>query len=168
MGNISSIQLLSHVWLFATPWTATHQASLSITPGLPVHHQPLELAQTHIHRVGDAIQPSHPLSSPLLLPSIFPSIKVFSNESVLHVMWPKYWNVSFSINPSNGYSGRISFRIDWFDLLAVQGTLVSNKREVSVSLESALSKYTHNEVFNSACVHAKSLQSCLTLWPHIL
>ena len=91
-------------------------------PGFPVHHQLPELAQTHIHRVSDAIQPSHPL---LLLPSIFPSIRVFFNESVLHIRWPKYWSFSFSISPSNEYSRLISFRMDWFDLLAVQGTLMS-------------------------------------------
>ena len=92
-------------------------------PGLPVHRQLLELAQTHVHPVGDAIQPSHPLSSPSLPPSIFPSIRVFSNESVLCIRWPKYSSFSFSISPSNEYSGLISFRMDWFDLLAVQGTL---------------------------------------------
>ena len=95
--------------------------------GFSVHYQLPELAQTHVHRVGDAIQPSwmvvcRPL---LLLPSIFPSIRVFSNESVFHIRWPKYWSSSFSISPSNEYSGLISFRIDWLDLLAVQGTLTS-------------------------------------------
>ena len=95
------------------------------TPGLPVHHQLLELAQTHVHWVGDAIQPSHPLSSPLLLPSIFPSIRVFWNESVLRIRWPKYWSFSFNISPSNEHSGLISFRMDWLDLFAVQGTLKS-------------------------------------------
>ena len=80
-------------------------------PGFPVYHQFPELAQTHVHRVSDAIQPSHPLC-PLLLPSIFPSIRVFSNESVLHIKWPKYWSFSFSISPSNEYSGLISFRTD--------------------------------------------------------
>ena len=95
------------------------------TPGLPVHHQLPEFTQTHVHWVGDAIQPSHPLSSPLLPPSVFPSIRVFSRESVLHIRWPKYWSFSFSISPSNEYSGLISFRIDWLDLLAVQGTLKS-------------------------------------------
>ena len=93
------------------------------TPGLPVHHQLPELTQTHVHRVSDAIQPSHPLSSLLLLCSIFPSIRVFSNESVLCIRWPKYW--SFSISPSNEHPGLISFRMDWFALLAVQGTLRS-------------------------------------------
>ena len=95
------------------------------TPGFPVHHQLPELAQTHVHRVSDAIQPSHPLSPLLLLPSIFPSITVFSNESVLCIRWQKYWSFSFSISPSNEYSGLISFRTDWLDLLAVQGTLKS-------------------------------------------
>ena len=92
-------------------------------PGFPAHHQLSELAQTQDHQVGDAIQPSHPLYPLLLLPSIFPSIRVFSNESVLCIRWPKYWSFSFSISPSSGYSGLISFRIDWFDLLSVQGTL---------------------------------------------
>ena len=95
------------------------------TPGLPVHHQLPESAQTHVHRVSDAIQPSHPLSSLLLLPSLFPSIKVFSNESVLLIRWPKYWSFSFSTHLSHGYSGLISFRIDWSNLLVVQGTLKS-------------------------------------------
>ena len=94
--------------------------------GFSVHHQLLELAQSHVHRVSDAIQPSHPLLCPLLLlPSIFPSIRVFSNESVLCIRWPKYWNFSFSISPSKDYSGLISFRMDWLDLLVVQGTLKS-------------------------------------------
>ena len=91
-------------------------------PGFPVHHQLLEPTQTHIHHVGDTIQPSHPLSS---LPSIFPSIRIFSNESVLCIRWPNYWNLSFSISPSNEYPGLVSFRMDWFDLLAVQGTFKS-------------------------------------------
>ena len=93
------------------------------TPGFPVHHQLPEFAQTHVPIVGDAIQPSHPLSPSYPLPSISSSIRVFSVESALHIRWPKYWNFSFSINPSNEYSGLISFRIDWFGLLAVQGTL---------------------------------------------
>ena len=94
-------------------------------PGFPIHHQLLELAQTHVHRVSDANQASHPLLSHLLLPSIFPSIRVFSNESVLCIRWPKYWSFSFNISASNQYSGLISFRIDWFHPLAVQGTLTS-------------------------------------------
>ena len=94
------------------------------TPGLPVHHQLPESTQTHVHLVGDAIQLSH-CRALLLLPSIFPSIRVFSNESVLHIRWSKYYSFSLSINPSSEYSGLISFRIDWFDLLVVQGTLKS-------------------------------------------
>ena len=91
------------------------------TPGLPVHHQLPESAQTHVHCVGDAIHTSHSLSSPS--PSIFPCIRVFSSESVLCIRWPKYWNFSFSISPSNEYSGLTSFRMDWLDLLAAQRTL---------------------------------------------
>ena len=94
-------------------------------PGLPVHHQLPEFTQTHVHWVSDAIQPYHPLSSLLLLPSIFHSNRVFSNESVLCIRWPKYWSFSFSISPSNEYSGLISFRMDWLNLLAVQGTVKS-------------------------------------------
>ena len=94
----------------------------SSTPGLPVHHQLLELAQTHVS-IELVTPSSHLILCHPLLPSIFPSIKVFSNESALHLRWPKYWSFSFSVNTSNEYSGLISFRIDWFDLLAVQGTL---------------------------------------------
>src|SRR5574341_2439661 len=94
------------------------------TPGLPVHHQLLEFTQTHIHRVGDAIQPSHLLSSPSP-PVPNPSIRPFSNWSTLRMRWPKYWSFSFSIIPSKEIPGLISFRIDWLDLLAVQGTLKS-------------------------------------------
>ena len=93
------------------------------TPGFPVHHQLPELAQTYVHRVSDAIQPSHPLSSPSPPTFNLSSIRVFSNESILHIRWPKYLSFSFSISPSNQYSGLISFRIYWLDLLAVQGTL---------------------------------------------
>ena len=100
------------------------------TPGLPVHHQLPEFPQTPVHWVGDVTQPSHPLSSPSL-PSIFPSIRVFSNESVLRIRWPKYWSFSFSLSPSNEYSGLISFRMDWLDHLAVQGTLKSLQQHSS-------------------------------------
>ena len=95
---------------------------------LPWHHQFPEPTQTHVHWVSDAIQPSHPLSSFRLkiVPSIFPSIRVFSNESVLCIRWPGYWSFSFSISPFNDYSGLISFRMDWFGLLAVQGALKSH------------------------------------------
>ena len=94
------------------------------TPGLPVHHQLPEFIQTHVHWVSDAIQPSYPLLL-LLLPLIFPSIKVFSNESTLRMRWPKYWSFSFSIIPSKEHPGLICFRMNWLDLLAVQGTLKS-------------------------------------------
>ena len=94
------------------------------TPGLPVHHQLLEFIQTHVHWVGDAIQPSHPLLSPSPPAFNLSSIRVFSNESALCIMWPKYWSFSFNISPSNEYSGLISIRMDWLDL-AVQGTLKS-------------------------------------------
>ena len=115
--QFSSVQSFSHVRLFATPWTAA--------PGFLVHHQLPQLAQTHVHWISDAVQLSHPLSSPS--PPTFnlsqPSIRVFSNESVLHIKWPKYWSFSFSISPSNERLVLISFRLDWLDLLAVQGTL---------------------------------------------
>ena len=109
--------MLSHVRLFAIPWTAAYQASLSITNSWSL----LKLMSI------ESVMPSNHLMlcHPLLLPSIFPSIKVFSNESVLHIRWPKYWSFSFSISPSNEYSGLIFFRMDWLDLLAVQGTLKS-------------------------------------------
>ena len=95
------------------------------TPGLPVHHHLSEFTQTHIYRVCDAIQPSHPPSSPSPPAPIPPSIRVFSSESALCMRWPKYWSFSFSISPSNEYSRLISFRMDWLDRLAVQGTLKS-------------------------------------------
>ena len=96
------------------------------TPGFPVHHQLLELTQMHrVHQVGDAINHLILCWALLLPPSIFPSIRVFSNESVLPIGWPKYWSFSFSISPSNEYSGLISFKMDWLDLLSVQGTLES-------------------------------------------
>ena len=92
--------------------------------GLPAHHQLLELAQTHIHQVSDAIQLFHPLSSPSTF-NLFPSIRVFPSESVLRIRWSKYWSFSFGISSSNEYSGLISFRTDWLDFLALQGTLKS-------------------------------------------
>ena len=110
--QFSSVQSLSRVQL-CYPMDCS-------TPGFPALHHLAELAQTHVHWVGDAIQPSHPLLSPSP-PSIFPSIRVFSNKSVLHIRWPKYWSFSFSISPSNEHSGLISFRMDWFDLLQCKG-----------------------------------------------
>ena len=114
----SSVQSLSCVQLFATPWTAAHQASLSITNSWSLPKlMSIESVMPSNHLIL-----CHPL---LLLPSIFPSIRVFSNESALHIRWPKYWSFSFSITPSSEHSGLISFRMDWLDLLAVQGTLKS-------------------------------------------
>ena len=118
MVQFSSVQSLSRVQFFATPWITACQDP-------PVHHQLLKFTQTHAHRIRDAIQPSHPLSSPSPLLPIPPSIRVFSNESALHMRWPKYWSFSFSISPSNEHPGLISFSMDWLDLLAVQGTLKS-------------------------------------------
>ena len=94
-------------------------------PGLHVHHQLPEFTQTHVHRLSDAIQPSHPVSSPSPPAPIPPSIRIFSNESTLHMRWPKYWSFSFSVIPSKEIPGLISFRMDWLDLLAIQGTLKS-------------------------------------------
>ena len=108
------VQSLNHVQLSVTPWTAAHQASLSITNSWSLH----KLISIESVMPSNHLILCHPL---LLLPSIFSSNRVFSKESVLHIRWPKYWSFSFSISPSNEYSGLISFRMDWFDLLAVQG-----------------------------------------------
>ena len=117
-GGDSSVQLLSHVQLFTTPWTAAHQASLSITNSWSL----LKLMSIELVMPSNHIILCHPL---LLQPSIFPNIRVYSNESVLHIRWPKYWSFSFNISPSNECSGLISFRMDWLVLLAVQRTLKS-------------------------------------------
>ena len=111
---ISSVQSLSRVWLFVTPWTAASRASLSITNSWSSR----KLMSIKLVRPSNHLILCHPL---LLPPSIFPSIKVFSNESALRIRWPKYWSFSFSITPSNEHSGLISFRMDWLDLFAVKG-----------------------------------------------
>ena len=133
--SISSVQSLSCVWLFATPWTAARHASLSMTNSWSL----LRLMSTESVMPSNHLILCHPL---LLLPSIYPSIRVFSSESVLRIRWPKYWSFSFSISPYNEYSGLISFRIDWFDLLAVWGTLKSllqhHSLKASVLWQSAL------------------------------
>ena len=118
LTQFSSVQSLCCVQLFVTPWTAAHQASLSITnsPSL------LKLMSIESMMPSNHLILCHPL---LLLPSVFPSIRVFSSESVLLIRWPKHWSFSFSSSPSNEYSGLIAFRMDWLDLLAVQGTLKS-------------------------------------------
>ena len=118
MSKVTSVQLLGHVQLFVTPWTAACQTSLSITNSQSL----LKLMSIESMMPSNHLIVYHPL---LLLPSIFPSIRIFSNESVLCIRWPKYWSFSFSISPSNEHSGLISFRMDWLDLLAVQGTLKS-------------------------------------------
>ena len=117
-GSVQSVQKLSRVWLFVTPWTAACQASLSITNSWSL----LKLMSIESVMPSNHLILCHPL---LLLPSIFPSIRVFSNESALHMRWPKYWSFSFNISPSYEYPGLIPFRMDWLDLLAVQGTLKS-------------------------------------------
>ena len=118
ISSVSTVQSLSSVWLFVTPWTAAHQVSLSITNTQSLFKlMSIESGMPSNHLI---------LCRPLLFPpSIFPSISVFSKESVHRIRWPKYWSFSFSISPSNEYSGLISFRRDWLDLLAVQGTLKS-------------------------------------------
>ena len=138
----SSVQSLNHVWLFATPWTAACQASLSITNSQSLLKlMSIELVMPSSHLI---------LCRPLLLPpSIFPSIRVFSSESALRIRWPKYWSFSFTIRPSNEYSGLISFRMDWLDLLAVQGTLKSllqhHSAKVSILQHSAffIAQHSH-------------------------
>ena len=116
--QFSSVQSLSHVWLFATPWTTARQASLSITNSWSLP----KLMSIELVMPSNYLILCHPL---LLLPSIFPNIRVFSNESALSIWWSKYWSFSFNISPSNEHPGPISFRTDWLDLLAVQGTLKS-------------------------------------------
>ena len=133
-SSFCSVQSLSCVKFFATPWTAAK-------PGLPVHHQLLEFTR---------LKPSnHPILCPplLLLPSIIPSIRVFSNESAPRIRWPKYWSFSFSISPSNEYSGLISFRMDWLDLLAIQGTLKSLLQHNSKACPSLILKFSLQNFF---------------------
>ena len=119
------------------------------TPGFPVHHQLPKLAQTHIHRVGDAIQPSYTLSSPSPPAFNLSQHRVFSNESVLCIRWPEYWSFSFSISPSSEHSGLISFRIDWFDLLAVQGTQQSSPTPQFKSINSLALSFLYSPTLTS-------------------
>ena len=130
----STVQSLSRVWLFVTPWTAAHQSSLSITNSWSL----LKLMSIELVMPSTHLILCHPL---LLPPSIIPSIRVSSNESVLHIRWPKYWSFNFNISPSKEYSGLISFRMDWVDFLAVQGTLKSllqhHSSKASIHLHSA-------------------------------
>ena len=144
-----SVQLLSLAWLFVTPWTAACQASLSIT----ISRSLLKLMSIAL------VMPSHHLllCRPLvLLPSIFPSSRGFSNELVLHIRWPKYWSFSFSISPSNEYSGLISFSMDWFDLLAVQGTQESSPTPQFKSINSSALSFLHSPTLTSIHDHWKN------------
>ena len=140
--QLISVQSLSHVQLFANPWTVAHHASLSITNSQSL----LKLMSIESEMPSNYLIPCHPL---LLLPSIFPSIWVFSNESVLCIRWPKYW--SFSISPSNEYSRLISFRMDWLDLLAVQGTLKSSPTPQSKSINSLVLSFLYSPTLTSMC-----------------
>ena len=142
MCQFSSVQPLSHVQLFATPWIAARQASLSITncPSLP-KLMSIESVMTSNHLI---------LCRPLLLlPSIFPSIRVFSNGLVLRIRWPKYWSFSFNISPSNEHLGLISFRMDWLDLFAVQGTLKSSPTLQFKSINSLALSFLYSPTFTS-------------------
>ena len=141
MGQFSSLQLLSHVRLFVTPWITARQASLSIT-----NSQSLPRLMSI-----ESVMPSNHLvlCRPLLLPSIFPSIRVFSNESVLHIRWPKYWSFSFTISPSNEHSGLISFRMECLDLLAVQGTLKSLLQHHSSKASTSVLSFPYSPTLTS-------------------
>ena len=139
VSQFSSVQSLTHVTLFVIPWTEAHQASLSITNSRsPLKPMSIELVMPSNHLI---------LYRPLrLLPSIFPSIRVFSNESALCITWPKYWSFSFSISPSSEHPGLISFRMDWLDLLAVQGTLKMERYRESNALAPA-GIHSHGEMW---------------------
>ena len=161
----SSVQSLSRVRLFVTPWTIAHQSSLSITNSRSL----LKLMSI------ESVMPSNhfTLCRPLLLPpSVFPSIRIFSNESVLHIRWPKYWSFSFSISPYNEYSGLISFRMDWLELLAVQGTLKSllqhHSSKASILWRSAffIVQLSHLMAVVTTCSDFGAPKNSLSLFPH--
>ena len=137
-----SVQSLSRIRLFATTWTAAHQASLSITN-----------SQTLLSLMSiESVMPSNHLilcRHPLLLPSIFPSIRVFSDESALRIRWPKYWSFSFSISPSSEHPGLISFKMDWLDLLAVQGTLESSPTPQFKSIYASVLSFLYSPTLTS-------------------
>ena len=157
--NISSIQfssVLSHVWLFVTPWTATHQASLSITSSWSLS----KLMSIVLVMPSNHLILCHPL---LLLPSIFPTTRVFSNESALPIRWPKYWSFSFSISSSKEHPGLISFSMDWLDLLAAQGTLgvffkilESSPTPQFKSINSLVLSFLYSPTLTSICDYWKS------------
>ena len=139
---ISSVQSLSCVQLIVTPWTTAHQASLSITNSLSL----LKLTSIKLVTPSNHLILCRPL---LLLPPILPSIRVFSNESVLPIRWPKYWSLSFSISPSNEYPGLISFRMDWLDLPAVQRTLESSPTPQFKSINSSAPSFLYSPILTS-------------------
>ena len=144
-----SVQSLSHVQLFVTPWTTARQASLSITNSRSLP----ELMSIELVMPSNHLILCHPL---LLLPSIFPSIRVFSNESALCIRWPKYWSFSFSISPSSEHPGLISFRMDWLNLLAVQGTLKSLLQHHNSSINSSVLSFLHSPTLTSVHDHWKN------------
>ena len=148
--QFSSVQSLSHVWLFVTPWTAAHHASLSITNSWSL----LKLISIELVMPSSHFLLCHPL---LLLPPNPPSIRVFSNKSTLHMRWPKYWSFSFSISSSNEHPGLISFRMDWLEILAVQGPLKSLLQHHS-SKASILRRFLHS------FLHSPTLTSILDYW----
>ena len=144
-----SVQLLSHVWLFVTLWTTAHQASLSITNSWSLPKlKSIESVIPSNHLIL-----GHPL---LLLPSIFPSIRILSNESALCIRWPKYWSFSFNISPSNEHPGLISFRMDWLDLLAVQGTLKSPPTPQFKNINSLVLSFLYSPTLTSIHEHCKN------------
>ena len=135
------------------------------TPGLPVHHQLPKFTQTHLHGVGDVIQPSQPLSPLLLLSSIFPSIRVFSNESALRIRWPKYWSFSFNISPCNEHPGSTCFRMDWLDLLAVQGTRKSSTTPQFKRINSSVLRFLYSPLSHLYLTTGKTI--ALTRWTFV-
>ena len=145
----SSVQSLSRVWTFVTPWTTACQASLSITNSQGL----LKLMSIESVMPSNHLILCHPL---LLLPSIFPSIRVFSNESALRIRWPKYWNLSFNISPSNEHPGLISFRIDWLDLFAVQGTQESSPTPQFKSTKSSALSFLYSPTLTPLHDHWKN------------
>ena len=145
----SSVQLLRRVWVFVTPWTAVCQSSLSITNSRSL----LKFMSIELVMPSNHLLLCHPL---LLLPSIFPSIRVFSKESVLCNRWPKYWSFSFSISPSNEHQGLISFRMDWLDLLAVQGLSRVSPTPQFKSIDSSALSFLHSPTLTSIHDHGKN------------
>ena len=155
--HLSSVQLLNPVWLFVTPCTAAHQASMSITNSQNL----LKLMSIELVMPSHHLSLCHPL---LLLPSILPSIRVFSNESACRIRWPKYWSFSFNLNPSNEHPGLISFKMDWFDLLAVQGTLKSLlQHQQFKSIDSSVLSFLYSPTLTSMLLsHFSRVRLCVT------